>query len=118
MNAVSRPSTSAPALLCLLAAGLAGVAAWYADLINVPVLAPCIDAVTSKVMTWIPILQAYPPSAWFITGGAEVGLVVLVAGLAVSGRWSGNGSAGRPMETRLRKRAQRLRQAHRAGFNS
>jgi hypothetical protein len=108
---------STPVFLVGLATLFAAVGAGIADYENVPPIAPCLDALTSRIFQRFPALQRLPSDAWFATSGAEVGVLVLVVGLALAARFAGARPGNSRMERQLRTRTRQYKRAHRAGFN-
>jgi hypothetical protein len=113
------PSTiSTPMFFGLLAASVAGYGAYQADLANVPVLAPIQDAITGHLYAWVPWFQSLPSEAWFMVSGGLVGGAAFVVVAILSACFTGPGQGSNRMEGQLKKRSQRQKREHWAGFNS
>jgi hypothetical protein len=105
---------SASGFVVLLCSGLAGFGAYYADLINQPVVAPILDRITSRIYMWLPALRALPAQTWFITSGIVAGLIFLVLGTLVAALLPSKNAHDR-LENQLKKRSDN-RKKHRAGI--
>src|SRR5690348_15002136 len=70
-DAPSKPAAPITAAEFVISLGVlaAGVAAYRADVANVPVVAPALDAMTSWLFRVIPDLQQLPEEAWFWASG-------------------------------------------------
>jgi hypothetical protein len=118
MSTDHQSEISNPMFFGLLAGGVAGYGAYQADLADVPILTPCLDWCTGHLFALVPTLQTLPANAWFITSGAEAGLMVLVIVAVLFARLEGPSSSSKPLEMKLKKRVRRQKWDHWAGFNS
>jgi uncharacterized protein involved in cysteine biosynthesis len=70
--------TSTTGFLVAIAALLVSVGAYYADLCNVPVLAPWLDWLANRIYGWLPILERLVPQASMVLSAIAVGFAFFV----------------------------------------
>jgi hypothetical protein len=104
MNATPAKATlSDSAFYTLLGAAAAGIAAYYADVADTPVIAPVIDWGTAQIYAWIPWFQMLPSQAWFIASGTLVGGLFWLIASVVAAIWFTQTTEGGRLEARLKK---------------
>ena len=74
MNKSSSYKMSPSGFWITCGAALIGVACYYADRVNLPVLAPALDWITGYLYARSPMLRSLPYEGWFATSGAVGGL--------------------------------------------
>jgi hypothetical protein len=116
-DAPSKPTAPiSPAEFVISLGALAvGIAAYRADVANAPVVAPALDALTTRLFRLIPDLQQLPDEAWFWASGAiAAALFAVVAALVYLIFVPSRTEAGR-LEDKLKK-AKRKRRLDEDGF--
>jgi hypothetical protein len=95
--------TSASGFLISMGAVLLSVLCYYADINNVPVIAPYVDYIAALVYAWFPILSRLPSQTPMFLGAATLGLIFFLVSTLIAACFDKPPSANDRIEVQLQK---------------
>lgn len=97
----SQSNISALRFLILIAAVLISIGCYYADLVNLPVIAPWLDWLDAWIYHWFPAFRTVPANASMFVSAAAVGLTFFLVAIVLEAFLLPSSKVGR-MENQMR----------------
>jgi uncharacterized protein involved in cysteine biosynthesis len=112
---MNRSKTSNVGLIIFLAATLVALAAYLADLHNLPVLAPWLDLLGRSIYGWMPLLARLLPNGAMYLSAGVVGLAVFLLATIFASPFIGNSTSSDQLERKLKGTTKKNRSGVRVG---